>query len=518
MCAATAATAQPPDSRDDRQEKFEPQVIHSPYPIDFPTPPQVLARIEGPCGLVFRSPHGSVPRMWYARVVFIGLIVMVSQASLLWADDEGEVTIGRKFSLVINAQLPLIRDATVRRYVQRLGQHLVAHLENAEFTYYFAVIQEPHINAFAAPGGYIYVHSGLIQRVQSDDELASVLGHEIAHVQGHHMVRQQQDTKLLSYAGLASLALAIINPVLAAGVSSVSGVKQLQYQRQLEEEADYRGLHYLAQAGFDPRAMPRFFETMQQEDRLNGVDVPVYLRSHPLSKERLSYIERTLKTLNWNQTAPTDTFELRKVQAILRASQESRSRVIPDYERQLAEEPENPQAMALLATALLQYNDWQRAQQLLEQAAAKGLRLNRELGITYLRLGQTARARQLFLQQRKVDPQDADTHNQLCSLSFKEGKQEEAQQSCRAALNIDPYLDESFMTLAQLAQQQGKSGEARLLLAQAMELQGRMDAALNQYQQAVQLLGPEHERTDELTAKTKELEELVSQLGKGSRR
>ena len=146
------------------------------------------------------------------------------------------------------------------------------------------------------------------------------------------------------------------------------------------------------------------------------------------------------------------------------------------------------------------------------------LRSNRELGITYLRLGQTARARQLFLQQREVDPQDADTHNQLCSLSFKEGKQEEAQQSCRAALNIDPYLDESFMTLAQLAQQQGKSGEARLLLAQAMELQGRMDAALNQYQQAVQLLGPEHERADELTAKTKELEELVSQLGKGSRR
>ena len=456
--------------------------------------------------------------MDYWRLLFIAQIVFTLFASQLWASDEGEATIGRKFSLVIQAQLPLVRDITVRRYVQRLGQHLVAHLENAEFPYHFAVIQEPQLNAFAVPGGYIYVHSGLIQRVQSDDELASVLGHEIAHVQGHHMVRQQQDTKLLSYAGLASMALAIINPVLAAGMSSMAGVKQLQYQRQLEEEADYRGLHYLAQAGFDPHAMPRFFETMQQEDRFNGTDVPVYLRSHPLSKERLSYIERTLKTLNWNRRAPSDTFELHRVQTIIRASQESRSRVIADYERQLAETPDNPKALALLGIALLQYNDWQRAQQLLEQAGAKGIHLNRELGITYLRLGETDRARQLFLQQREIDPQDADIHNQLCSLYFKEGNQEEADKSCRAAIDIDPYIDESYMTLAQLAQQQGKSAEARLLLAQAMTLQGRMDAALNQYQQAAQILGPDHEKAEELTAKIQELEELVSQLGKGARR
>src|SRR5262249_17652820 len=153
---------------------------------------------------------------------------------------------------------------------------------------------------------------------------------------------------------------------------------------------------------------------------------------------------------------PADTFELRRVQAILRASQEARSRVIPDYERQLAETPENPKAMALLATVFLQYNDWQHAQPLLEQAATKGIRLNRELGITYLRLGQPARARQLFLQQREADPQDADTHNQLCSLFFKEGTLDEATTSCRTALSIDPLLDESYLTLAQIAQQQGK--------------------------------------------------------------
>jgi len=447
-------------------------------------------------------------------MVIIILAVNILLPAQLHAEDEGEATIGRKFSLVIQAQLPLIHDPVVRQYVHRLGQTLVTHLDNAEFTYHFAVIQEPHINAFAAPGGYVYVHSGLIQRVQTDDELASVLGHEIAHVQGHHMIRQQQDTKFLSYAGLASLALAIINPVLAAGVSSIAGVKQLEYQRQLEEEADYRGLHYLAQAGFDPHAMPRFFATMQKEDRMNSADVPVYLRSHPLSQERMSYIERTLKTLKWNQRQPTDTFELRRVQAILRASQEARGRVIPDYERQLAETPDNPKAAALLATALLQYNDWRRAQELLEQAGAKGIHLNRELGITYLRLGQPARARQLFLQQREVDPQDADNHNQLCAIFLKEGNLEEATQSCNTALSLDPFLDEAYTALAQIAQQQGKSGEARLQLARAMELQGRMDAALNQYQQAAPLFEDDDERSEEIATKTRELQELLSQVGR----
>ncbi|MBM4257858.1 MAG: tetratricopeptide repeat protein [Deltaproteobacteria bacterium] len=452
------------------------------------------------------------------RTLLIALTVIVASATTLWAADEGEATIGRKFSLVIQAQLPLVRDPTVRRYVQRLGQKLVAHLETAEFTYYFGVIQEPHLNAFAAPGGYIYIHTGLIQRVQSDDELASVLGHEIAHVQGHHMVRQQQDTKFLSYAGLASMALALINPVLAAGVSSLSTMKQLQYKRQLEEEADYRGLQYLAQAGFNPHAMPQFFATMQKEDRVNGVNVPGYLRSHPLSKERLSYIERTIQALKWNQRAPSDTFELRRVQAILNAMQGARSRVIPDYERQVTENPDNPKALALLGTVLLQYNDWQRAQQLLEQAAAKGIRLDRELGISYLRTGNTERARQLFLQQREIDPQDADVHTKLCALLLKEGNQEEATKSCRAALDLDPYNDESYMTLAQIAQLQGKSGESRLQLGRAMEIQGRMDAALNQYQQAAQLLGPEDERAEELESKTNELEQLISQIGKGARR
>ncbi len=426
--------------------------------------------------------------------------------------EVAEVEIGRKFALIAQSQLPLVRDYTVQRYVQRLGQRVVSHLDHPEFPYQFSVVQESHLNAFSVPGGYIYLHSGLIGRVSSEDELASVLGHEIAHVQGHHALRQQQDMKWTSYAGLAAMALAIINPVLAAGASSAAAMTQLQYQRHLEEEADYRGLQYMRQAGFDPYGMARFLKKMWSEERLNAAPVPPYFRSHPLSEERLSYIERTLRTFQWNQTAPANNFELERVQAILRALQEPRVRVLADYQQRVTDNPDDPQALALLGTVFLKYHDWARARQNLEQARTKGIQLDRELATVYLRLGQRDRARQLFARQSEVDPQDADAHVQLAKLLFQDGDLEQAERECHAALEFDVRLDEAYLTLAQIRERQGKRGESLLLLGQAMEMQGRLEAALGQYQKAAAVLGPEDSQAEALEKKTMELEQLVSAL------
>lgn len=428
--------------------------------------------------------------------------------------DQVEIDLGRKFSLVALAQLPLVRDYIVQRYIKKMGQRIVAHLEEPEFSYQFAVVHDNSLNAFSVPGGYIYFNSGLILRVDSDDELASVMGHEIAHVQGHHMLRQQQDTKLLSYAGLAAMALAIINPVLAAGASSAAGAAQMKYMRQLEEESDYRGLQYMRQAGFDPHGAPRFLQKMGEEERLNAANVPAYLRSHPLSRDRLSSIERILGTMKWNQIAPTDNFELRRVQAILRAQGELRSRLLSEYQQRVHDAPEDIQTLALLGVVQARCNDFEHARQTLEQASAKGVRLDDELGAIYLRLGLRDDARRTFARLSEVDPNNADAHNQLCKLLWQDGEFARAKQECQTAVTLDPQFDEPYLTLAQIAQQEDKGADTRLLLAQAMERQGRPEAALSQYQQAIALLGPDHPETEEAKKKAKELEELVSELRK----
>jgi beta-barrel assembly-enhancing protease len=426
--------------------------------------------------------------------------------------EDTEADLGRKFSLIAQSQLPLVQDYTVRRYVERLGQRIVSHLDRPEFPYSFAIVREPNLNAFSVPGGYIYLHSGLILRVDSEDELAGVLGHEIAHVQGHHMIRQQEDTKLLSYAGLAAMALALINPTLAIGASSVSMASQLKYQRQLEEEADYRGLEYLRRAGFDPNGMPRFFKKMWNAERLRAADVPSYFRSHPLSEERLSNIERILGTFQWNDTPLSDSFELKQVQAILRALHDSRTHVIAAYQQHVTADPNDARALALLGTVLLHYRDWEQAQRVLEQAKTKGLELGRELGLAYLRSGQLGRARQTLARQSEIMPEDADTHNLLCTLFLQEGDTARAEEECRTAVKLDPRLDEAYLTLARFAQQRGQSTEAGLLIGQAMEIQGRLEAALGQYKRAAQALAPEHPETASTEKKVEELEELVKQL------
>lgn len=428
--------------------------------------------------------------------------------------NQEEIDLGRKFSLVARAQFPFVRDPVIQQYLRSLGQRLVARLEQPEFPYQFAVVQDHSLNAFSVPGGYIYLHSGLLLRVESDDELAGVLGHEIAHVQGHHMLRQEQDTKLLSYASLIAMVLAIINPVLAAGASSAAGAVQMQYMRQLEEEADYRGLQYLRQAGFDPHGMPRFLKKMSEEERLNSADVPPYFRSHPLSRDRLNYIENTVSTMEWNRTTPVDTFALKHVQAILRTLAEPRSRVLADYQRQVTETPNAPQPLALLGVVQLRFNDLEHAKQSLEQASATGLRLDDELGAVYLRLGQQDLARRAFARLSEINLDNAEAHSQLCQILWQAGEREHATKECQSALSLDPQLDEPYVTLAQIAQQQSKSGEAHLFLAEAMERQGRLDAAFAQYQQAAALLGSAHPKAEETEKKTKELEELISELGK----
>ena len=432
--------------------------------------------------------------------------------------DQVEIDLGRKFSLVALAQLPLARDYVVQRYIKRIGQRIVAHLEQPEFPYQFAVVQDNSLNAFSVPGGYIYFNSGLILRVDSDDEIASVMGHEIAHVQGHHMLRQQQDTKLLSYAGLAAMALAIINPVLAAGASSAAGAIQMKYMRQLEEESDYRGLQYMKQAGFDPHGMPRFLKKMGEEDRLNAADVPAYFRSHPMSRDRLSYIERILGTMQWNQTAPTNNFELQHVKAILRTEEEPRSRLLTEYQQRVNDTPEDPRVLALLGVVQARFNDLEQARQTLEQASAKGVHLDDELGAIYLKLGLRNEARLSYARLSEVDPNNAGAHAQLCKLLWQEGNLERATSECQTALTLDPQFDEPYLTLAQITQQQGKAADTRLLLAQAMELQGRLEAALNQYQQASVLLGPDHPKVEETTKKAEELEKLVNELNRMGRR
>ncbi len=221
----------------------------------------------------------------------------------------------------------VLNDVEVSDYLQGLGGKLVANGPDKRQSFNFFVVQDPSINAFAMPGGVIGVHTGLILAATSESELASVLGHEIGHVTQRHLARMLASQKYDTFKNLAGIALALLvarsNPQLATGAltaSSAIGVQnQLDYTREHEREADRIGLQILDSGGFDVRAMPEFFKTLQRGSRFAEGSAPSFLRTHPLTTERIADVANRVEQMHYKQVA--DSVEFQYVKAKLRALQ-----------------------------------------------------------------------------------------------------------------------------------------------------------------------------------------------------
>ncbi|MCB1958986.1 MAG: M48 family metallopeptidase [Rhodocyclaceae bacterium] len=208
-------------------------------------------------------------------------------------------------------------DPEVESYLNALGGQLVA-AAGGESSFRFFAMRDPTLNAFAMPGGYIGVHTALILAARTESELAAVLAHEIAHVNQRHiarMVGKQGQSNLLMLASLlvAVLAAGSSDQVAQAAVAggAAAGIQsRLGYTREFEREADRIGLSTLEASGFDVRGMPGFFERLQRESRLYENNAPAYLRTHPLTVERIADMENRVAKMRYRQVPDSDDFTL----------------------------------------------------------------------------------------------------------------------------------------------------------------------------------------------------------------
>lgn len=243
----------------------------------------------------------------------------------------------------IRADKAYWEDFEIIDYLQQLGYRLVASSNDTRQDFEFFLMRDNTVNAFALPGGFVGVHSGLITTAQTESELASVLGHEIAHVTQHHLARMIAGQSKNTLTTLAALAVAILaarsnSDISSAAIAAAQAQaiqSQLDFTRENEREADRFGLETIVKAGFDPRAMPTFFERLQRENRVYDSNAPQYLRTHPLTTERIADIGNRVEKLPYRQVSSSLDFHLVRVKIV--ATQMRPIDAVREYESALHE-------------------------------------------------------------------------------------------------------------------------------------------------------------------------------------
>jgi predicted Zn-dependent protease len=411
-----------------------------------------------------------------------------------------ERELGRKFDLEARRRLPLVGDPEIVGYVDKIGQKIVAALDDPLFQYHFSVVRDPAINAFAVPGGYVYVNTGLLIRAANDDEVAAVLGHEIGHVHAHHMARLQESTQLLNYATLLGMLASIVQPAIAPLVVGANAAVSLKYTRQFEQEADYLGVRYVKRAGYDPRAMLDFFRKLADQTRTQPTFAPPYLQSHPLTDERLNHLEAVLRTQQWakHPRAPTG-FELRRVQVLARSETEPPTDLLASYRRAVEQSPADPMARYLYGVACVETGQLESGRDALEAARKAGIEAaSRELGEIALRQRRAQEARQLLAEYLKRQPGDAGAHTDLAKTYEALGDNRAAMDAYRRAVQLAPDLEAAHYGLGILAGRSGNEADGFYHLATAARLGGHYEKALQQYARAKPLLPAGDPRAEEV--------------------
>lgn len=368
-----------------------------------------------------------------------------------------EQRLGNAFMRSIRNSMPVIQDPLLTAYIQSLGEQLTSANEDAAGNFAFFLINSPQINAFAGPGGYIGVYSGLITTTESESELASVLAHEVAHISQKHLVRTFDAVNQMTLPAAAVAIAAVVigaatnNPdvavAAATGVQAGMMQREINFTRSHEEEADSIGIKTLAAAGFDPTAMPVFFSRMGKASRLydNG-KLPEFLRTHPVTSNRIADAYGRADNFPYKQRRDSLSYHLARERLRVMAFKEA-GEGIAFYSKALAD-------------------GRYRNEQAHKYGYALSLIANREYKA----------ARQFITELLSSEPNQIEYIVARAELEKLSGQPEQGIEVLRQGLNEHPGNYPLSIYYAQAQLDQGKPSQAKQILDQ--QLSGRPDDIL----------------------------------------
>jgi len=334
-------------------------------------------------------------------ISFLLLEAFVKDAySTMTAEEEKKM--GKKILLEIQQEADFMRDLTVQSFIEKLGYSIVDQVGPTPFEFRFYVINDLDPNAFAIPGGYIFVTTGLLVLAESEQEVAGVLSHEIAHVTQRHVAQMIERSKRLNIASMAAILAAMLagrggtgSQAGVAMAAATAGALQLKYTREMETDADQNGLNYLVKAGYDPNGLINFLNRIQRVSLAIAPNIPPYLLTHPATENRISLMENILQ-MGPKPVGPFKTVSnFRKVRVMAFVQEREPQVAITQFQSVIDANPDDWEGYYGLGLAFRKMGRFDKSVEVLQRAhslAPKDLDISRELGITYFFLGKTDQA------------------------------------------------------------------------------------------------------------------------------
>jgi predicted Zn-dependent protease len=427
-------------------------------------------------------------RKFGAVVVTAVLMTVVAQAAEVNLPDIGspadailsksdEAQIGRAIMASIRASGQLVEDPLINEYVNEIGHRLAAYANDGEHKFTFFVVNDSSINAFALPGGFIGVHTGLLEATRSEDELAGVLAHEIAHVTQRHIARAVHANQRQSLLSTAIMLGAIVAGAAGAGGDVMQGAiavaqgsqaqAQINFTRSNENEADRIGISALADAGFDPQGMASFFEVISRTYGSGEYKIPEFLQTHPVTSDRIAEARGRAREYPAVRTTDTKNYGIARARLLV-AKQSTPEDAVKYFERQNYELMSDADRYGL-AVAYTRNGEHLKANRIYEEL------LNREpeviayhigLGQSQLALEQIDEARQTFEKARELFPRNTPLIISYAEVLLQLGDAQYAHEILLDLLNNTPPTPDQVRLIARAADEAGEAAEANYYMAE----------------------------------------------------
>ena len=347
-------------------------------------------------------------------------IAQQSQANILESFGsfgiKEELELGKKFSILVKSRMPIIEDPEITNYFRGLLARLTENIPPQPFPFEINVIVQNSLNAFAVPGGYVFVHTGMLLELDHESELAGVMAHELAHVTQRHIanrIEKSQKIQVMSILGMLAAAVAGTaggGSELSSGLMTTSMAASqaalLNYSREDEREADHMGLIYLTDAGYNPEGMVGSFEKIRKKKWESGSNMPAYLSTHPAVEERLNYLGSRIASLPADLAArQNDDRKFHRVQVLVRSRYSDEKAALAYFKKQ------EESALTLLGKGIVyaRMNKVKEATAAFDKAlkaAPKDYLILREAGRFHYTKGDTNKAVMLLQRAAVKNPND----------------------------------------------------------------------------------------------------------------